>query len=155
MVSLPMLPPIQAAAQHPGYMQMVQAPAPVPGPPQVLVPAPAPAAAPLAAPSAAPPPPPLSPLPVPDDSQPRVEVEPLDVGKYIPVDVATYATVVVTVIPPTGTVEIYTPGFESAPVVFHGPRSSAEIHVNGPTAYVHLEDGATGYKTQYLNWREP
>ena len=72
---------------------------------------PQPAAAPLPPPApdqSRPPPPP------PGDIQPeRIEVTPLDVGRYLP-PTATYATIIVTVVPPTGTVEIYVPGSEDA-----------------------------------------
>ena len=79
---------------------------------------------------------------------------PLDVGRYLP-PTATYATIIVTVVPPTGTVEIYVPGSEDAPVIFRGPKTAGEIRLNGPTAYVRLKDGATSYEVEYLSWREP
>jgi hypothetical protein len=81
-------------------------------------------------------------------------VTPLDVGRYLP-PTATYATIIVTVVPPTGTVEIYTPGSEGAPVIFRGPKTAGEIRLNGPTAYVRLKNGATSYEVEYLSWREP
>jgi hypothetical protein len=61
----------------------------------------------------------------------------------------------VTVVPPTGTVEIYTSGFDDTPVVFKGPKSAGEIRLNGPIVYVHLKNGATAYEVGYLSWREP
>jgi hypothetical protein len=82
------------------------------------------------------------------------EVKPLDVSKYLP-HTALYATIIVTVTPPTGTVVIYTPGYEGSPAVFRGPKSSGEIRLSGPTVYVDLQDGATSYELQYLSWREP
>src|SRR5580700_743892 len=92
---------------------------------------------------------------VPSHIQPeRIEVTPLDVGRYLP-PTATYATIIVTVVPPTGTVEIYTPGSEDSPVVFRGPKTAGEIRLNGPTAYVRLKNGATSYEVEYLSWREP
>ena len=60
-----------------------------------------------------------------------------------------------TVVPPTGTVEIYVPGSEDAPVIFRGPKTAGEIRLNGPTAYVRLKNGATSYEVEYLSWREP
>ena len=84
----------------------------------------------------------------------QIEVMPLDVGRYIP-PTALYATLIITVTPPTGSVEVYTPGFEASPVRFKGPKTSGEIRLNGPTVYIHLENGATGYAVQYLNYREP
>src|ERR1700688_4420012 len=91
----------------------------------------------------------------PSDIQPeRIEVTPLDVGRYLP-PTATYATIIVTVVPPTGTVEIYVPGSEDSPVIFRGPKTAGEIRLNGPTAYVRLKNGATSYEVEYLSWREP
>jgi hypothetical protein len=52
-------------------------------------------------------------------------------------------------------VEIYVPGSEDAPVIFRGPKTAGEIRLNGPTAYVRLKNGATGYEVEYLSWREP
>jgi len=83
-----------------------------------------------------------------------IEVLPYDIGRYLP-HTAQSATIIVTVTPPTGTVSVYTPGLESAPVVFHGPKTSGEVRLNGPTIYMHLEDGATGYEVEILNFREP
>jgi hypothetical protein len=137
----------------PAYVQIAQKPTPGVGQPLQLVPSqPQPPAAP-----AAPSPPPAADqsLPPPDDSQPeRIEVTPLDVGRYLP-PTALYATIIVTVVPPTGTVEIYVPGSEDAPVIFKGPKTAGELRLNGPTAYVRLKNGATGYEVEYLSWREP
>jgi hypothetical protein len=140
----------------PAYIQIAQKPAPGAGQPLQLAPSqPQPPAAP-----AAPPPPPSAdqgqPQPPPlSDSQPeRIEVTPLDVGRYLP-PTATYATIIVTVVPPTGTVEIYVPGSEDSPVMFRGPNTAGEIRLNGPTAYVRLKNGATSYEVEYLSWREP
>ena len=133
----------------PAYIQIAQKPTPGVGQPLQLVPSqpPQPAAA-LPAPDQSQPPPP-------GDSQPeRIEVTPLDVGRYLP-PTATYATIIVTVVPPTGTVEIYTPGSEDSPVIFRGPKTAGEIRLNGPTAYVRLKNGATSYEVEYLSWREP
>ena len=92
--------------------------------------------------------------PQPSDSQPaQVAVQPLDVGRYLP-PTALYATIIVTVVPSTGTVSIYTPGFEDTPVIFKGPKTAGEFRLNGPTVYVHLQNGATGYEVEYLSWRE-
>jgi hypothetical protein len=137
----------------PAYIQIAQKPTPGVGQPLQLVPSqPQPPAAP-----AAPSPPPAadqSQSP-PGDSQPeRIEVTPLDVGRYLP-PTALYATIIVTVVPPTGTVEIYVPGSEDAPVIFKGPKTAGELRLNGPTAYVRLKNGATGYEVEYLSWREP
>jgi hypothetical protein len=134
----------------PAYVQIAQKEAPRAGQPLQLVPS-QPAAAPPGPPAAdqGQPPPPLS------DSQPeRIEVTPLDVGRYLP-PTALYATIIVTVVPPTGTVEIYVPGSEDAPVIFRGPKTAGEIRLNGPTAYVRLKNGATAYEVEYLSWREP
>jgi hypothetical protein len=140
----------------PAYIQIAQKPTPGAGQPLQLVPSqPRPPAAP-----AAPPPPPAA-----DQGQPqppplsaiepeRIEVTPLDVGRYLP-PTALYATIIVTVEPPTGTVEIYVPGSEDAPVIFRGPKTAGEIRLNGPTAYVRLKNGATSYEVEYLSWREP
>ncbi len=93
--------------------------------------------------------------PAPSDSQPeRLEVVPLDVGRYLP-HTALSATIVITVVPPTGTVSVFTPGFEDSPAVFRGPKTAGEIRLNGPTVYIHLENGATSYAVEYLSWREP
>ena len=138
----------------PAYIQIAQKETPRAGQPLQLVPSqpPQPAAAPLPPPApdqSRPPPPP------PGDIEPeRIEVTPLDVGRYLP-PTATYATIIVTVVPPTGTVEIYVPGSEDAPVIFRGPKTAGEIRLNGPTAYVRLKDGATAYEVEYLSWREP
>ena len=135
----------------PAYIQIAQKPTPGAGQPLQLVPSqpPQPPSAPPAADQSQPQQPP------PGDSQPeRIEVTPLDVGRYLP-PTALYATIIVTVVPPTGTVEIYTPGSEDAPVIFRGPKSAGEIRLNGPTAYVRLKNGATGYEVEYLSWREP
>jgi hypothetical protein len=136
----------------PAYIQIAQKPTPGAGQPLQLVPSQPPQ------PSAAAPPPPTadqSQSPSPGDSQPeRIEVTPLDVGRYLP-PTATYATIIVTVVPPTGMVEIYTPGSEGSPVIFRGPKTAGEIRLNGPTAYVRLKNGATSYEVEYLSWREP
>jgi len=133
----------------PAYIQIAQKPTPGVGQPLQLVPSQPPQ------PQAAPPAPDQSqPLP-PSGSQPeQIEVTPLDVGRYLP-PTATYATIIVTVVPPTGTVEIYVPGSEDAPVIFKGPKTAGELRLNGPTAYVRLKDGATSYEVEYLSWREP
>jgi hypothetical protein len=133
----------------PAYIQIAQKQTPGVGQPLQLVPSqpPQPPAAPPAAAQNQPPPP--------SDSQPeQIEVTPLDVGRYLP-PTATYASIIVTVVPPTGTVEIYVPGSEDAPVIFRGPKSAGEIRLNGPTAYVRLKNGATSYEVEYLSWREP
>lgn len=134
----------------PAYMQIAQKETPRVGQPLQLVPSQ------IQSPPAAPPVPDQSqPQPPPGDSQPeRIEVTPLDVGRYLP-PTALYATIIVTVVPPTGTVEIYVPGSEDAPVIFRGPKTAGEIRLNGPTAYVRLKNGATGYEVEYLSWREP
>lgn len=129
----------------PAYIQIAQKPTPGAGQPLQL----APSQPPPAAGQSQPQPPP------PGDIQPeQIEVTPLDVGRYLP-PTATYATIIVTVVPPTGTVEIYTPGSEGAPVIFRGPKTAGEIRLNGPTAYVRLKNGATSYEVEYLSWREP
>jgi hypothetical protein len=93
--------------------------------------------------------------PPPSDGQPaQGKVVPLDVGRFLP-HTALFATIIVTVVPPTGTVEIHTPGFDDTPVVFKGPKSAGEIRLNGPIVYVHLKNGATAYEVEYLSWREP
>jgi hypothetical protein len=133
----------------PAYIQIAQKPTPGAGQPLQLVPNQPPQ------PSSAPPAPDQSQQPPPSDSQPeRIEVTPLDVGRYLP-PTATYATIIVTVVPTTGTVEIYTPGSEDSPVIFRGPKTAGEIRLNGPTAYVRLKNGATSYEVEYLSWREP
>jgi hypothetical protein len=136
----------------PAYIQIAQKQTPGVGQPLQLVPSqpsqpPATPTAPTAPPQSQPPPP--------SDSQPeQIEVTPLDVGRYLP-PTALYATIIVTVVPPTGTVEIYVPGSEDAPVIFRGPKTAGEIRLNGPTAYVRLKNGATSYEVEYLSWREP
>ena len=136
----------------PAYIQIAQKPAPGAGQPLQLLPSQQPL------PTGAPPPPPAvdqSRPPPPVDIEPeRIEVTPLDVGRYLP-PTALYATIIVTVVPPTGTVEIYVPGSEDAPVIFRGPKTAGEIRLNGPTAYVRLKNGATSYEVEYLSWREP
>jgi hypothetical protein len=137
---------------HPpsAYIQIAQKPTPGAGQPLQLLPSqpPQPAAAPPPAVDQSRPPPP-------GDIEPeRIEVTPLDVGRYLP-PTALYATIIVTVVPPTGTVEIYVPGSEDAPVIFRGPKTAGEIRLNGPTAYVRLKNGATSYEVEYLSWREP
>ena len=82
------------------------------------------------------------------------EVLKVDISKYLP-STAVSATIIVTVTPPTGAVMVYTPGYEGAPVLFKGPRSSGEIRISGPVVYVELLAGATEYRIQYLNWRAP
>jgi hypothetical protein len=134
----------------PAYIQIAQKPTPGVGQPLQLVPS-QPSQPPAAPPAAAQ----SQPQPPPSDSQPeRIEVQPLDVGRYLP-PTATYATIIVTVVPPTGTVEIYTLGSEDSPVIFRGPKTAGEIRLNGPTAYVRLKNGATSYEVEYLSWREP
>ena len=135
----------------PAYIQIAQKPTPGAGQPLQLLPSQPPQSA------AAPPPPAVdqSRPPPPGDIEPeRIEVTPLDVGRYLP-PTATYATIIVTVVPPTGTVEIYVPGSEDSPVIFRGPKTAGEIRLNGPTAYVRLKNGATSYDVEYLSWREP
>ena len=136
----------------PAYIQIAQKPAPGAGQPLQLLPSQPPQ------PAAAPPQPPAvdqSRPPPPGEIEPeRIEVTPLDVGRYLP-PTALYATIIVTVVPPTGTVEIYTPGSEDSPVIFKGPKTAGEIRLNGPTAYIHLKNGATSYEVEYLSWREP
>jgi hypothetical protein len=136
----------------PAYIQIAQKQTPGVGQPLQLVPSQPPPSAPSAPPAADQSQPQPQP---PGDSQPaKVEVIPLDVGRYLP-HTALFATIVVTVVPPTGTVEIYTPGFEDSPAIFKGPKTSGEIRLNGPTVYVHLENGATSYEVEYLSWHEP
>jgi hypothetical protein len=136
----------------PAYIQIAQKPTPGAGQPLQLLPSQPPQ------PAAAPPQPPAvdqSRPPPPGDIEPeRIEVTPLDVGRYLP-PTALYATIIVTVVPPTGTVEIYVPGSEDSPVIFRGPKTAGEIRLNGPTAYVRLKNGATSYEVEYLSWREP
>jgi hypothetical protein len=135
----------------PAYIQIAQKQTPGVGQPLQLVPSqpPQPPGAPTAPAQSQP-----QPLP-PSDSQPeQIEVTPLDVGRYLP-PTATYASIIVTVVPPTGIVEIYTPGSEDSPVIFRGPKTAGEIRLNGPTAYVRLKNGATSYEVEYLSWREP
>jgi hypothetical protein len=136
----------------PAYIQIAQKPTPGAGQPLQLLPSQPPQ------PAAAPPQPPAvdqSRPPPPGDIEPeRIEVTPLDVGRYLP-PTALYATIIVTVVPPTGTVEIYVPGSEDTPVIFRGPKTAGEIRLNGPTAYVRLKNGATSYEVEYLSWREP
>jgi hypothetical protein len=132
----------------PVYIEIAQTQ--TPGPPLQLVPS-------ENQPPSPPPPAPAQSEPQQPQSSsqpPQIDVTPLDVGRYLP-HTALFATIVVTVVPPTGTVEIYTPGFEGSPAVFKGPKTSGEIRLNGPTVYVHLENGATGYDVEYLSWREP
>jgi len=139
----------------PAYIHIAQKPTPGVGQPLQLVPSqpPQPPAAP-AAPATPPAADQSQPLP-PGEIQPeRIEVTPLDVGRYLP-PTALYATIIVTVVPPTGTVEIYVPGSEDTPVIFKGPKTAGEIRLNGPTAYVRLKNGATSYEVEYLSWREP
>jgi hypothetical protein len=142
----------------PAYIQVAQKPAPGVGLPLQLAPSQPPQSSSAPPVSSAPPPPPAanqSQPPPPGDTQPeQIEVTPLDVGRYLP-PTAIYATIIVTVVPPTGTVEIYTPGSEDSPVLFKGPKSAGEIRLNGPTAYVRLKNGATSYEVEYLSWREP
>jgi hypothetical protein len=90
------------------------------------------------------------------ETQPEAphEVTELNISKYMP-PAAVSATIIVTVTPPTGAVMIYTPGYEAAPVLFKGPKTTAEIRVSGPVVYVELLSGATEYRIQYLNWRQP
>ncbi len=116
----------------PAYFQLieVQAPAPAPSPAQ--------------------------PLQVAPDATQReqLEVLPFDIGRYLP-PTAIWATIVVSVFPPTGSAAVYTPGYENTPVIFHGPKSSGEIRLNGPKIYLHLDDGATSYSIEILSWHEP
>lgn len=84
----------------------------------------------------------------------QLEVLPYDIGRYLP-PTALWATIVVSVFPPTGSAAVYTPGYENTPVIFHGPKSSGEVRINGPKIYLHLEDGAASYSIEILNWREP
>jgi hypothetical protein len=136
----------------PAYIQIAQKPTPGAGQPLQLLPSQPPQ------PAAAPPQPPAvdqsRPPPSGDIEPERIEVTPLDVGRYLP-PTALYATIIVTVVPPTGTVEIYVPGSEDSPVIFRGPKTAGEIRLNGPTAYVRLKNGATSYEVEYLSWREP
>jgi hypothetical protein len=92
--------------------------------------------------------------PQPENQPDAHEVTELNISKYLP-PTAVSATIIVTVTPPTGAVMIYTPGYEAAPVLFKGPKSSGEIRVSGPVVYVELLSGATEYRIQYLNWRAP
>ena len=142
------------APSPPAYVQLAQAPSsalkvvPSQTPPQPPIQAIGPGLYPPEQPGQAPAPPQA-------EAQPeQIEVTPLDVGRYIP-STALYATLIITVTPPTGTVAIFTPGYEGSPVLFKGPKTSGEIRLNGPTVYVHLENGATGYSVQYLSYHEP
>jgi hypothetical protein len=129
----------------PAHIQIAQKPTPGAGQPLQLLPSQPPQPAGV---DQSRPPPPV------DIEPERIEVTPLDVGRYLP-PTALYATIIVTVVPPTGTVEIYVPGSEDAPVIFRGPKTAGEIRLNGPTAYVRLKNGATSYEVEYLSWREP
>ena len=156
MMDIPL--PIDAPSP-PAYVQLAQAPAsplrvvpsqtPAPGQGQSQPPIQA------IGPGLYPPPEQQSaPASLPDAETEQVEVTPLDVGQYVPWN-ALYVTLIITVTPPTGTVAVYTPGFEADPVLFRGPKTSGEIRLNGPTVYVHLQNGATAYAVQYLNYRVP
>jgi hypothetical protein len=140
----------------PAYVQLAQAPASplkvVPG----QTPAPIQSQQPIQAigPGLYPPERPAQAPPSAEAPPDQIEVTPLDVGRYIP-STALYATLIITVTPPTGIVEVYTPGFEASPVLFKGPKTGGEIRLNGPTVYVHLANGATGYSVQYLSYRAP
>src|ERR1700722_8919540 len=107
----------------PAYIQVAQKPTPGAGQPLQLLPSQPPQ------PAAAPPQPPAvdqSRPPPPGDIEPeRIEVTPLDVGRYLP-PTALYASIIVTVVPPTGTVEIYVPGSEDAPVIFKGTKKAGD-----------------------------
>jgi hypothetical protein len=143
--------PIDAPAP-PAYVQLVQAPASS----LKVVPSQTPAQPPIQAigPGLYPPEQPAQAPPQAETQPEQIEVTPLDVGRYIP-STALYATLIITVTPPTGSVEVYTPGYEGSPVLFRGPKTGGEIRLNGPTVYVHLANGATGYSVQYLSYREP
>jgi hypothetical protein len=146
------------APSPPPYVQLAQAPAS----PLKVVPSQTPAPAqrqpqqPIQAigPGLYPPEQPAQAPPSAEAPSDQIEVTPLDVGRYIP-STALYATLIITVTPPTGIVEVYTPGFEASPVLFKGPKTGGEIRLNGPTVYVHLANGATGYSVQYLSYRAP
>ena len=110
----------------PAYVQIAQKQTPGASQPLQLVPSQPPQ------PAVAPPPPPPTPAPdqiqppPPGDIQPeRIEVTPLDVGRYLP-PTATYATIIVTVVPPTGTVEIYVPPAAAALTAPTAPPAPAE-----------------------------
>ena len=92
--------------------------------------------------------------PQPENQPDAHEVTELNISKYLP-PTAVSATIIVTVTPATGAVMIYSPGHETAPALFKGPKSVGEIRIDGPFVYVELLDGATDYRIQYLNWREP
>src|SRR6202030_2024018 len=83
----------------PAYIQIAQKPTPGAGQPLQLLPSQTPQ------PAGAPPQPPAvdqSRPPPPGDIEPeRIEVTPLDVGRYLP-PTALYATIIVTVVPPSG-----------------------------------------------------
>src|SRR5580693_7885662 len=126
----------------PAYIQVAQKQTPGVGQPLQLVPSqPQPPAAPPAAAQS-------QPLPLSDSQPEQIEVTPLDVGRYLP-PTALYASIIVTVVPPTGTVGFYVPGSADPPVIFKGLKSAGEIRLNGPTAYVRLRNGATSYEVEY------
>jgi hypothetical protein len=78
----------------------------------------------------------------------------VDVMQYIP-HTAVSVTMLVTVTPPEGAAFIYAPGYENQGTLFKGPRSTGEIRLAGPFVLVKLYGGATSFKIQYMNYREP
>lgn len=86
---------------------------------------------------------------------PAVEPSPIkvDISQYVP-DNALAVTMIVSVVPPTGTAVVYAPGYEKYGTIFKGPRSMEEVRLDGPIVYVKLY-GATSFEIQYTNYRLP
>lgn len=93
----------------------------------------------------------------PPEDQPQAPVEPaptkIKVSDYIP-PAATSATIILTLMPPTGQALVYTEGSENFGTVFKGGRSVGDIRLDGPYIYVKLY-GATSFDIQYINYRVP
>jgi len=77
----------------------------------------------------------------------------VDISQYVP-DNALAVTMIVSVVPPTGTAVVYAPGYEKYGTIFKGPRSMEEVRLDGPIVYVKLY-GATSFEIQYTNYRLP
>jgi hypothetical protein len=92
---------------------------------------------------------------VPAEAPQPVEPQPIkvDVRQHVPEN-AVSVTMIVSVVPPTGTAVVYAPGYEKYATVFRGPRSMEEVRLDGPIVYIKLY-GATEFEIQYTNYRLP
>jgi len=78
--------------------------------------------------------------------------EQIDVSKLFPAN-AVSGEVRVTVVPPSGSVLIYSEGKVDEAVRFKGPATQSAIPLSGGMLYVKKVDGATDWTLEVIKWQ--